>query len=125
MNAESQFEAYLRQFEPRRPGPLPVSVETTPPWRRLAAAAVVLISIGFSAFVIVYKKESGEVRKLSERARGSFQGKFGYGRLSPISLTHLALEDPARLDAVLTDASRQTLPDFRSKNSTLRVLAKN
>jgi hypothetical protein len=38
-------------------------------------------------------------------------------------LTQLALENPARLDAKLSEASRNMLPDFQKPHSTLRVLS--
>jgi len=36
----------------------------------------------------------------------------------------MALKDPLRFEAELTVESRRVLPDFRGKDSTLRVLAK-
>jgi len=45
-------------------------------------------------------------------------------RLHPsvLSLTRLAFEDPARLDAVLDEASRESLSDFENGGRALRVL---
>jgi hypothetical protein len=39
-------------------------------------------------------------------------------------LTQLALENPACLDAKLSEVSRSMLPNFQEAHSTLRVLAK-
>ena len=110
---DEQFEAFLREFQPRRPRALPVVTRAGLVWvRRLAAAAVVLVAVGISFLALS--------RKLSAPNATKREGS----NLSPAALTRLALEDPARLDAVLDSSPRSVLPRFDGKNSALRVLAK-
>jgi hypothetical protein len=117
---DEQFENYLREFEPRRPRALKPKRQPVPDSRRrLAAAAAVTIALGTSLWLVLHSPR-----------RQRFQ-TMAVGRSEPVRvplsifpLTKLAATDPARLDAELTAASRQVLPDFRGDQSTLRVLAK-
>jgi hypothetical protein len=110
---DEQFESFLREFQPRYPRALPAVIPSQSIWMpRLAAAAVVLIVIGLSFWSLS--------RKPSVSSAMSTEGS----NLSPAALMRLALEDPARLDAVLDSSARSELPRFDSKDSALRVLAK-
>jgi hypothetical protein len=116
---DEQFENYLREFRPKRPRALPPLVETKDLWRRFAAAAGILIVVGASTWFATHQRRSAEVERRRYR-----ESKARGGRLSLLSLTHIAVEDPVRLEAVLAQESVKILPDFRNKDSTLRVLAK-
>jgi hypothetical protein len=59
----------------------------------------------------------------AETTQFSAQGQ-AVSVLPLMPLTQLALKNPARLDAELSEASRNMLPDFQESHSTLRVLAK-
>ena len=110
---DEQFEAFLREFQPRRPRALPVVIRARAVWApRLAAAAAVILAVGISFLTLSRKSLAPNATK----REGS--------NLSPAALTRLALEDPARLDAVLDSSPRSVLPRFDGKNSALRVLTK-
>jgi hypothetical protein len=116
---DEQFESYLREFEPRRPRALEPKRESGPAWRRLAAAAGVMIALGTSLWVVFHPPEKRELQTETAEAPGAARES-----LSVVTLTKLAETNPSQLDAELASASRQLLPDFRSEKSTLRVLAK-
>jgi hypothetical protein len=123
-NNDSKFEEYLREFQPRRPRALPEQIVQRQVWsRRIAAAAAIAISLGASLWFARKKHElkSGEVAKNSTNIP---EAKSPAPSSALLPLTQLALQDPEQLDAQLTAASPTVLPDFRSSNSTLRVLAK-
>jgi hypothetical protein len=121
-SGDERFESYLREFEPRRPRALG-HVETRFEWRRLAAAAAVALVVGGSTWFAVHQARSRGSQRRAATVKGA-KAQFAGERLSMLTMTQTALEDPARLDAELTEQSRQVLPDFRGKESTLRVLAK-
>jgi hypothetical protein len=116
---EGQFENYLREFEPRRPRALELKRQSAvDSWRRLAAAAGVMIALGTSLWLALHSP-----------ARQGFQTVSADKeavriRLSIVPLTKLAETDPTQLDAELATASRRVLPDFRGEESTLQVLAR-
>ena len=110
---DEQFESFLREFRPRLPRALPVVVRARAAWMpRLAAAAIVLVALGVSFLTLSRKPSTPN----GTNREGS--------KLSPAALTRLALEDPARLDAVLDSSGRSALPRFDNKDSALRVLTK-
>ena len=124
-NHDDQFEKYLGEFQPRRPRALPepaIHWQVSP--RRLAAATAITIALGASLWFARKKSElSGGVIVRKDTALIP-ESKLVAQPLSLLLLTQLALEAPEQLDAELTKASRRVLPDFRGKESTLRVLAK-
>ena len=121
---DEQFENYLREFELRRPRALASQNETAvASWRRLAAAAGVMVALGTSLWLVMHSPERQELKIATKDAAGLAK-KTVRTPLSLLPFTRLAVTDPARLDAELSAASRQVLPDFRSDASTLRVLAK-
>jgi hypothetical protein len=116
---DEQFENYLREFEPRRPRALESKRESaTDFWRRLAAAASVMIALGTSLWLVLHSGRQG-FQTVTMHTGGPARVP-----LSIVPLTKLGATDPARLDAELAAASRQVLPDFRGEKSTLCVLAK-
>ncbi len=124
---DQQFENFLREFKPRRPRALPETGIAAPgSWHRLAAAAALTIAIGGSVWLASRKATQSHLENLGsddpQIAQGNARGASQ--RLELFPLTRLALTNPERLDATLTEASRTVLPDLRGNNSTLRVLAK-
>jgi hypothetical protein len=116
---DEKFENYLREFEPRRPRALGEPKRQSAPvsWRRLAAAAGVMIALGTSLWLVLHSpKRQGFQTISADNAAVRI-------RLSIVPLTKLAEADPAQLDAEMAIASRQVLPNFRAEESTLRVLA--
>jgi len=124
-NLDEQFEKYLREFQPRCPLALPEPAIYRQAWlRRVAAAASIGIALGASLW-FVGKKNKWSGGELGEKKAAAIQEtKSAPQPLSLLPLTQLALEAPELLDTELTRASRRLLPDFRGKESTLRVLAK-
>jgi hypothetical protein len=117
---DEQFENYLREFEPRGPRALePKRQPALDSWRRLAAAAGVMIALGTSLWLVLHSPRWQALQTVTVGTPRPVRVP-----LSIVPLTKLAATDPARLDAELTAASRQVLPDFRGDKSTLRVLAK-
>jgi len=115
---DEQFENYLREFEPRKPRALEPKRQSAPDsWRRLAAAAAMMIALGTSLRLVLHSPGWQGLQTVTT-------AKPVRVRLSIVPLTKLAATDPAQLDAELAAASRQVLPDFRGEKSTLRVLAK-
>ena len=124
-NNDRKFETYLGEFEPRKPRALPELIVHRQVWpRRLCAAAAVAISLGASLWFVRRKNELNNGEVVAENARSMLEAKSPASPLALLPLTQLALQDPEQLDAQLTAASPRVLPDFRSGNSTLRVLAK-
>jgi len=119
---DTAFESYVRQFEPQRPGAL-THGQTAPfvRLRRWAAAAIVVMVVGASIWWVRQKPlpTGGGANPSQFGAQGQ-----AISVLPMMPLTQLALEDPTRLDAKLSEASRSMLPDFQAAHSMLRVLAK-
>lgn len=120
---EDEFEAFLREFAPREPGPLPVSAPANP-WRRLAAAAVVVLAAGTSLWLGTRPGRETKFPPAEHAAVPRPEARPSPQSLSAIALTQLAQNDPQKLDATLDEDSRRILPGFQEKGSTLAALAK-
>jgi len=122
---DEQFEDFLREFQPRRPRALPAPLAAKPIWpQRLVAAAVIAVSLGVSLWSLWRKSPPRKDLAAAKTTQALPDAKSAPAPLSLLPLTQLALENPARLDAVLTEASRHVLPSLRGSESTLRALAK-
>ena len=122
---DERFENYLREFQPLRPRPLWATYPTgTGYFRRLAAAAVIVIILGTSLFVLKRHRAPRQIESVRQDIAVESARKPVPSASSLLSMRRLALEDPARFDAALNDASQHLLPSFESSASTLRVLAK-
>lgn len=121
---DERVEEYLREFTPRSPQALPERVGARREgWRRLAAAAGLLIAVGVSGSLARHGYRQGETNRAGTKAAVR-ETKLSPVHFRPAPLNEMALEEPARFDAELTQASRGVLPDFRGQASTLHVLAK-
>jgi hypothetical protein len=114
------FENFLREFQPRQPRALPDGSVPRLPWRRLAAAAVLVISFGSLAWFPFRKNRIEEAPRSIDLTRHEEEWR----KFTLIQWTRLAEEDPRALDAQLNEASRKSLPGFNEANSSLRALAK-
>jgi len=125
MNDDRKFEAFLREFEPRSPRPLPQAKTLSRSWPRLAAAAALILAVGgVSLWIgrhhIQTNQRDGQPPALSVTGAAANQQQ----PISTISLTRAALEGSPDFDRELDDMSRRSLPRFDRKDSMLRVLAK-
>lgn len=122
MNApDSKFENFLREFKPWRPRALPSDSARELQRRRLAAAAVLAISLGGVTWFAFSNKRSASVSHLPAAPT---QGQDEWRQFSLIQWTRLAEQDPRALEVKLNEASRKSLPAFSEANSSLRALAK-
>jgi hypothetical protein len=124
-NLDEQFEEYLREFQPRRPRALPEpSIHRQVSLRRLAAAAVVMSALGAALWSVRQKPASQQARDLTNDRPVALEKQTPRRALSIVELTHLAVENPSRLDAALEAAQENRLPRFDRRDSALRILAK-
>jgi hypothetical protein len=125
MNADDRrFEEFLGGFEPHRPRPLPPVAVVWYEWRRLAAAAVILMAAGGSLYVGLRRPwaKYADQRPTATRERGG--AKRVVPVTSSVTLTRAALEERNQFDAQMNDIARRTLPRFDRADSTLGALAK-
>lgn len=119
---DEQFEKYLLEFQPRRPRALPSMATANAQWRRFAAAATIFLTVGAAGWFARHEKQPDVTPGVRLQAQDAFNTRPA--ALSLETLTKLAVDRPEELDAALTEASPRVLPDFRGKESTLRVLTK-
>jgi len=118
---DRQFEDFLREFKPRRPRALPDDRLIGLHVRRLAAAAVLVVSIGSMFWVALSHKRPATQQPSSDRLA---HRQDDPRKLTLIQWTRLAERDAKALEVNLNEASRRSLPGFNDPNSLLRVLAK-
>lgn len=119
---DQEMESYLREFEPRTARSLelePTSAQGH--WRRLAAAAVVLLGMGISIWYV--QEKTGGGIEMRERQFGT-DNRVADKERNHWELTQLALSDPQAFDEFLTEQSRKVLPDLRGEQSMLGILAR-
>jgi hypothetical protein len=127
MNDEDQreFEAFLREFEPRRPRPLPLGDRAWHHWPRLAAAAVLILVAGAASLWIGlrhFAPENGGGQKATAKIPGILTNQSP--PISTLALTRAALDGSPEFDKEMDSMARRDLPSFNCKESMLRVLAK-
>lgn len=125
MNGDDhKFEEFLRGFEPRRPRPLPLVTGISHDWRRLAAAAVIVIA----AVASLHLGYRGPLTKHAEQHPASTQNNSGAVKILPVmsstALTRAVLENSDQFDAQMNEIAVRTLPRFDRADSSLRALAK-
>jgi hypothetical protein len=124
MNVDDQrLEEFLRGFEPRRPRPLPVVSGIWHDGRRLASAAVMLVAVGASLWMVFRSPQT----KSADRRPVATQDHRGTTNavrsISSTAWTRAALEDRDEFDAQMNDIAPRTLPRFDRPDSSLRGLA--
>jgi hypothetical protein len=118
---QQEMEKYLREFQPRAVRALETERSDAQfDWRRLAAAAVMLFALGTSVWFA--HMNPAEVQQARQR-QGTPGNQIRQPELNNWQLTRLALSDKEKFDEVLTEQSRESLPNLRGEKSTLRVLA--
>jgi hypothetical protein len=132
-----EFETLLREFKPRRPGPLPRRPKARPALWLLAAAAaaaalLAVVAQDFSPARRAVVERDFLVRRSpaeggsSAVSRNEVQGFSPARDFAPTigSLTPLALSDPAAFDAALTRLSQTLLPDVEQPDRALSALGR-
>jgi hypothetical protein len=109
-----ELEALLRQFQPRRPGPLP-DVERPRGSRPLVWAAF----SGVAAAVVLMVGWRGPATVLEQKATRTRAAAVTLGDLSAY-----AASDASDLDEILTRTSRAILPDVSRPGGVLHALSK-
>ena len=122
---DRNFEAFLREFEPRRPRPLPADESVWRSWPRLAAAAVLVLAIGAASLWIGTRHFTAR-NGSSQPATANTSGMSTNQRppISTLALTRAALDGSPDFDKEMDSMARRDLPSFNRKESMLRVLAK-
>jgi len=118
MNEREQYELenYLHEFRPCTPR-RPLSASPFPNWRRLAAAAAI--------FSLASASIGGTFRHREHNAESiRASAAKGPAPVSTIPLTKLALENPQKFEATISDASLRILPKINRHDSSLQLLAK-
>jgi hypothetical protein len=127
MNDEEQrkFEAFLREFEPRRPRPLSADESAWRNWPRLAAAAALILAVG-AASLWIGMRHFAPRNGAGHPATANIPGVLTNQNppISTLALTRAALDGSPEFDKEMDSLARRDLPGFNSKESMLRVLAK-
>jgi len=127
VNDEEQrkFEAFLCEFEPRRPRPLPVASDTRRSWPRLAAAAALILALG-AASLWIGMRHSRTRNNSRQPPTANIPGAAAtpHPPLSTLELTRAALENDPEFEKEMDSRAQRDLPGFNRKESMLRVLAK-
>lgn len=118
---DRQFEDFLREFKPRRPRALQGDLTIGLLPRRLAAAAVLIVSCGSITWFALNNKRPAAPQLAIDQLTHRLNDQ---PNLTLIQWTRLAEQDPKALEANLNKASRKSLPGFNAPNSSLHVLAK-
>ena len=124
---ETQFENYLREFEPRKPRALPSSQNLADGgWRRFAAAAILLAACSASVWFAWPSRPvaAPDLGVLSTLPLEALAQQKRPSHPSLIVLTRLAANEPQNFEVTLNEQSRQELPRLDQPSSALRVLAK-
>jgi hypothetical protein len=127
MNDEEQrkFEALLREFEPRRPRPLPAGDSAWHYRPRLAAAAVLILVVGAASLWIGmrhFAPRNGDGHRATAKIPSVSTNQPP--PISTLALTRAALDGSPEFDKEMDSMARRDLPSFNRKESMLRVLAK-
>lgn len=121
---DRKFEAFLSEFEPRRPHPLPQAESAWQSWPRLAAAAALILAAGAASMWIGHYQMHTKRTDSQPPALSVAGATPNQQPISTISLTRAALEGSPDFDREMDDMARRSLPRFDRKDSMLRVLAK-
>jgi len=120
---DEETEHYLEEFQPQAVRKLQIVAQAgTSLWKRLAAAAAIVVCVGGALWFSRHEFKPSQVG--ANRASMLTVADKRQPR-STLSLTVLALEDGKKFETLLTDESRISLPDFREEQSTLKILAKD
>jgi hypothetical protein len=118
---DQEMEQYLRGFQPRAVRSLKMDRPAEENrWRRLAAAAVVLLALGTSVRYAHVNWPNVQKNTRPQAVQGNWVQQ---SKLNNLQLTRLALADQEEFDEALSEQSRRVLPNLEGEQSMLRVLA--
>jgi len=122
---DRKFEVFLREFEPRRPRPLPAAESAWRSWPRLATAAALILALGAASLWIGIRHFDAK-NKDRQRVTANIPGAAAsqHPPMSTLALTRAALENSPEFDKEMDSRAQRDLPGFNRKESMLRVLAK-
>ena len=123
-NDEKQLEKYLAEFQPRRPRALPPLIRPAQAMARVAATAIVALTLGTSLWLFWRNPTSRRPAVTLSRQPIVLPGNDFRQTQSNMVLTRLALESPSRRDGALNAVQERGLPRFDRPNSVLRLLAR-
>lgn len=119
---DGQFEGYLREFRPRRPGVLP-TVAPSRTRQQLAIAACAALVIG--AVWLGLKSEFGTRVGLAITTATPHPPTNDLpAQVSAVRAVSLSLENPKEFDASLDEVSRRVLPDVEWSGGALYKLGR-
>jgi hypothetical protein len=121
---DRNFEAFLREFEPRSPRPLPASESTSRAWPALAAAASLILVLGAASLWIEMRRIDSKKSNGNSAANISGAATNQLQPMSTLALTRAALENSSEFEKEMDSRALRDLPAFNRKESMLRVLAK-
>jgi hypothetical protein len=120
-NNDSEFEGFLKRFQPRAPRPLPKVFK--PAWWPpvLAAAALILLVLGIwlASMQVTSSRTENTVKLKVERKAQTARPTATLGNLQ-----RLANADPEGFNAVLDAQAATLLPEVTRPGGALAVLAK-
>ena len=121
---DEEFEIFLRQFQPRRPRPLPeVPSKPRVGLRVLLAAALLgLVCVGVVHFTRQDSLRNGEQAVIKSESISPAPINTA-DVMSADHLTRVGLANPNDLDLMLTEASQHLLPNVEGSGSMLHALA--
>jgi hypothetical protein len=108
----NDIEFRLREFQPRRPAPIPdehVQLSRGPLW--------LAVAVGLTAAMLIVARMHTHPMPQQPPVQRAADITLG-------ALTTIAVEKPAEFDAALTRMSRASLPDVRQPGGALQELAK-
>ena len=124
MDDQERFEAYLRQFRPRRPGPLPGHVSSRPTsvrwWLTAAAAVLAVCGLALRTRWPVPAPQPHAIRIEATVVHDTDDKQTA----TLWRLSGLMQGDPDQLDTALTAASAELLPRIDRPERALYGLAK-
>lgn len=121
---DRKFEAFLREFEPRRPRALPTADRTRRSWPALAAAASLILVLGAASLWIEIRRIDKGKQISNPAANISSAAPNQHPPPSTLALTRAALENSPEFEIEMDSRVQSDLPSFNRKESMLRVLAK-
>jgi len=121
---EQQFENYLKEFELKKPRALPELEAPPANWRRLAAAAAVVLLCGTSLWRGLREKPTVRIASSDIPQKSTTDKTAGEPKKTVLELRKVALEDSARFEVMLARESQVALPGFSARDSALRALTK-
>jgi hypothetical protein len=121
---DDEMERSLKEFRPRAIRALEIAAGARSILlRRLAAAAAVALLTG--GLLWFAHRKAARLQETANVQPAKVNVRIERRYASTLALTRLALADNEKLETILAEESRKTLPTVRGVQSTLKVLAKD